>query len=352
MEWLSGSETTLIEALRQGNVDIVIGGYERASVWRQHASLSRAAFERRSYRGGPPGEAPRRSDLEGRRVAHHSGRPHVAALSAKANALMRPVSAVEFPERQRQAFAKARRLEWISIGYLVSAAIFTYLVMGSSQAMRTSWLEDMISLCPPIAFLIAARIARMTPSQRFPYGLHSSVSIGYLTASLALLGMGAFLLFEASVKLIYLERTTIGGFDLFGNTIWAGWPMLAALAYTGIPSLFLGRAKLKLAPIIHDKVLFADAEMNRADWMAESAAAIGVLGVGFGFWWLDSAEVRMREEGHVFIGEVFVVPKHNRNLLRHIESLADEAKKFNWRIQELTIMPVNRKCSGESRSDR
>lgn len=322
---------------------------------------------------------------------------------------MRPVSALEFPERQRQAFAKARRLEWISIGYLVSAAFFTYLVMGSSQAMRTSWLEDMISLCPPIAFLIAARIARMTPSQRFPYGLHSSVSIGYLTASLALLGMGAFLLFEASVKLIYLERATIGGFDLFGTTIWAGWPMLAALAYTGIPSFFLGRAKLKLAPIIHDKVLFADAEMNRADWMAESAAAIGVLGVGLGFWWLDpaaaalvsldilrdgvknlraavtdlmdeipkrttdrsqheslprelarhiesldwvdKAEVRMREEGHVFIGEVFVVPKHNRNLLKHIESLADEAKKFNWRIQELTIMPVNRERFGDPRSD-
>ena len=85
------------------------------------------------------------------------------------------------------------------------------------------------------------------------------------------------------------ERTTIGGFDIFGMTVWAGWPMLVGLAYTGIPSYFLGRAKLRLAPMIHDKVLYADAEMNRADWMAEAAAAAGVIGTGLGIWWADAA---------------------------------------------------------------
>lgn len=312
---------------------------------------------------------------------------------------MRPVSPIEFPERQAAAFRRARRLEWLSLAYLTSSALFLYLVMGASQAMRTSWLEDVVSLVPPIAFLVASRIATKKPSKRYPYGMHGAVSIGYLSAALALLAMGGFLLFEALSKLATLERTSIGGFDFFGTTIWAGWPMLAALAYTGIPSFFLGRAKLKLASVLHDKVLYADAEMNRADWMAELAAAIGVVGTGFGLWWMDGAaaalvsldivrdglrnvrtatadlieemprstthqekfdplpaqlsryiesfdwvekaEVRLREDGHVFLGEAFVVPKSQRNLVANIAALAEQAKAFNWRIQDIVVMPVS-----------
>lgn len=211
---------------------------------------------------------------------------------------------------------------------------------------------------------------------------------------------GTFLFYEAAYKLITEERATIGGFDFFGITIWAGWPMLVALAYTGIPSYFLGRAKLKIAPLIHDKVLYADAEMNRADWMAEAAGAAGVLGTGFGLWWADAAaaglvsidilrdgfvnlraattdlmdeqpkkttnskehdplpgqiarhfesfewvekaEVRMREEGHVFFGEAFIVPKNDDGLVEKIAELSRSAADFNWRVHDLTIMPVKR----------
>lgn len=319
---------------------------------------------------------------------------------------MIPVESREFPDEQERAFGKARRLEWITVAYIASAAVFLYLVKGSSQAMRTSWLEDMVSLVPPIAFLVCSRLAVRPPSEKYPYGTHSAVSIGYLTSSLALLGMGLFLLIEASVKLATAERTTIGGFTLFGETIWAGWPMLAALAYTGIPSFFLGRIKLRLAPVFHDKILYADAEMNRADWMAETAAAVGVIGTGFGLWWMDAvaaglvsldiirdgwrnlsaavtdladetpkktvdrsqleplpgelarhleqtldwvekAEVRMREEGHVFFGEVFIIPRSPASLsgdelVKNISALRKSAKAFNWRIHDLTIMPVDR----------
>ena len=125
------------------------------------------------------------------------------------------------------------------------------------------------------------------PRPRYPYGFHTAVSIGYLTASLALLAMGSFLLIEAAVKLIADERTTIGGMTLFGQNIWAGWPMLLALIYGSVPSFFLGRAKLALAPRIHDKILFADAQMMKADRMAGTATALGVLGVGLGYWWAD-----------------------------------------------------------------
>jgi divalent metal cation (Fe/Co/Zn/Cd) transporter len=65
--------------------------------------------------------------------------------------------ASEFPPDQQRALRKARRLEWITIAYLVSAIGILALVLGSSQAMRTAWAEDILSLIPPIAFLIAMR---------------------------------------------------------------------------------------------------------------------------------------------------------------------------------------------------
>jgi divalent metal cation (Fe/Co/Zn/Cd) transporter len=147
-------------------------------------------------------------------------------------------------------------------------------------------------------------------------------------------------------------------------------------------------------------VLYADAEMNRAEWMTELAAGVGVIGAGFGFRWADAtaaglvsldivrdgvrnlraaitdlvdempkstvnqhrldplpgelerylesfdwvekAEVRMREEGHVFFGEAFVVPKTTKNLVDNVVELAEKAKAFNWRVYELTVMPVDR----------
>jgi hypothetical protein len=48
------------------------------------------------------------------------------------------------------------------------------------------------------------------------------------------------------------------------------------------------RIKIKLADALHDKVLHADAQMNKADWMTACAAMVGVVGVGFGVWWLDA----------------------------------------------------------------
>jgi divalent metal cation (Fe/Co/Zn/Cd) transporter len=46
-------------------------------------------------------------------------------------------------------------------------------------------------------------------------------------------------------------------------------------------------AALGLAPKLHDKVPYAYARMMRADWMAESATPVGVIGTGFGLWWPD-----------------------------------------------------------------
>jgi cation diffusion facilitator family transporter len=305
---------------------------------------------------------------------------------------------VEFPPEVEACYRKARRLEWFTLAYISSAAFFLYVTMGSSQAMRTSFFEDVISLVPAMAFLVGTAVARRGAHPDFPYGRHRATSIAHLTAALALCMMGGFLLYDAIMSYMTGERATIGGFSLFGHMIWGGWPMLAALVYTGVPSVILGRMKLKLAPKMHDKVLFADAQMMKADWMAESATAIGVVGTGFGLWWLDplaaaivsadilkdgvgtlktavsdlidrrpekadksgfeevpgeieaflrrfdwveDAKVRMRDEGHIFIGEAFVLTKvETPELIEKLERAGEEAKGLNWRIKELVVVPV------------
>lgn len=302
----------------------------------------------------------------------------------------------EFPPEQAEAMQKARRLEWLSIAYLVSVGITMYFVLGSSQAMKTAWIDDLLSLISPVVFLLAARIATRAPNKRFPYGYHRCVSIAFLCAALALFGMGSWLLFDATSKLVLAEHPTIGGITLFGETFWLGWLMIPALLWSGIPAVFLGRAKLPLARTLHDKVLFADADMNKADWLTALAALIGVLGIGLGFWWTDAVaamlisfdilydgfrnlkqvifdlmdevprtversdidplpekvesylrglpwiedvQVRMREEGHVYFGEAFIVTRHDVPAEQLYEATR-QCANLHWRVHDLVLVPV------------
>jgi cation diffusion facilitator family transporter len=292
------------------------------------------------------------------------------------------------------------RLEWLSIGYLLSAIVLLYFTLGSSQAMMAAWVEDLLGLTPPIAFLVASRVRNRKPNDRFPYGYHRATSIAYLCASVALLALGAFILYDSVSKLVKFEHPPIDLVKPFGDRpIWLGWLMLAALAYSAVPQVILGRLKQPLARELNDKVLYADAEMNRADWMTGGAAMLGVVGIGFGLWWADSvaasiisldivrdgyknlkvavddlmdkeptivgdsradplplwiknqlmimdwvkdAEVRVREAGHVFTGEAFVVPVDDEDLVGRIERANQHLLHLDWRLHELVIAPVHK----------
>ncbi|AGS34055.1 hypothetical protein B841_02860 [Corynebacterium maris DSM 45190] len=193
------------------------------------------------------------------------------------------------PDDVRETMRKAIRVEWMSIGYLIVAVALIYLTAGQSQAMRVAWIEDSLALLPPIAFLIAVRMIRMPRTMKYPYGYHRSVDIGQLVAAVALLAMGSFLLIESALGLIEGERTPIGLTVLFGQEIWAGWPMIIVVSVFGVPPAVLARYKLRYAKILHNKALYADADMSKADWMTSVATAVGVLGVGVGLWWADPA---------------------------------------------------------------
>jgi divalent metal cation (Fe/Co/Zn/Cd) transporter len=308
--------------------------------------------------------------------------------------------AFELPPELEPVQRKAIRLEWITIAYLLTAIAAMYLTLGNSQAMKAAWIEDSLSLLPPIAFLVANRVRKKPPGERFPWGRHRAVSIGYLGASSALLAMGTWLFVDSGMKLVAAEHPPIGLVSVFGQTIWLGWLMLPALVWSATPAYFLGRAKLTLASQLHDKVLYADAKMNKADWLTAGAAAVGVIGIGFGLWWADAvaalaismdiahdgwtnvraatrdlmdeqpstydderphplnqriedelrgmpwvaeAEVRMREEGHVFEVEAFVVPAEGGSVaLERVEEARERLQALDWKLQDVVVAPVAR----------
>jgi hypothetical protein len=57
--------------------------------------------------------------------------------------------------------------------------------------------------------------------------------------------------------------------------------------------------------------------------------------------WVADARVRMREEGHVFFGEAFVVPADDRDLTARIEDTTRDLQALDWRLHELVITPVH-----------
>ncbi|NJM31865.1 MAG: cation transporter [Limnobacter sp.] len=196
---------------------------------------------------------------------------------------------VEFSEAQHKALRKARLLEYVSIAYLITVIALMYVVMGSSQAMKTAWIEDCLSLVPPVCFLIGTHVCWRAPNRHFPYGYHRAVSILFLCAALALLIMGSYLLVDSVIKVFEQEHPTIGMQSFLGQNLWLGWWMVLALLWGTFPPLFLGHAKIACAKTLNDKILITDGKMNKADWMTAVAAIGGVLGIGMGWWWADAA---------------------------------------------------------------
>ncbi|WP_083259514.1 cation transporter [Cellulosimicrobium cellulans] len=303
----------------------------------------------------------------------------------------------ELPEPQDAALRRAKRLAWLTIAFLVTAVTGTYLVMGSSQAMKAAWAEDMLSFIPPIAFLVAVRVAGRRPSARHPYGYHRSVGVGHLVAATALFTMGALLVWDSASGLIAGEHPPVGLIEVGGHVVWSGWLMIAVLAYTAVPPVLLGRAKMPLAEALHDRVLYADADMNKADWMTAVGGIVGILGIGVGLWWADAAAAlfisgsilhdgvrnlrvavralmdaraetydgddthplvgqidrrlaslpwvaqagsRVRDMGHVFHVEAFVVPHDGHQpTLAELVDAREAVLALDWKVEDAVVVP-------------
>lgn len=155
---------------------------------------------------------------------------------------------------------------------------------------------------------------------------------------------------------------------------------------------------MPLAKALHTKILNTDANTQKADWQTGFAGIVGIIAVGFGFWWADAAaacfislpvirdgfkrlkdsisdlidqvpttledddtldvidkvynfmkvenwvkDVRllMREAGEIFFAEIFVVPVSDRDLVANIEATYAGVKSLDWKIHDVVIVPVS-----------
>lgn len=310
---------------------------------------------------------------------------------------MKSLGRTDLPTRQQAALRSAIRWEWFTIGYTTCTIAIIAFVVGGSQAMKTAWIEDMLSLTPQIAFLTALLFIRRHPSASFPFGLHRVMGVGHLVAGVALLAVGGNLAVQSIAGLVRAEHPAIGTVRVFGQTVWLGWFMIAVMSVIVIGPFFYGNAKARLAPLLHNKVLYADADMARADWTTTVASIVGVLGIGVGWWWLDGAAalfisagivwdgyrntraavrdlidqraqtvddaqphpliaqivrelerqpwvreagLRMRDMGQVFHVEAFVVPEHDRLSTAKIDAARGAITEMDWKMQDVSIIPV------------
>jgi hypothetical protein len=56
--------------------------------------------------------------------------------------------------------------------------------------------------------------------------------------------------------------------------------------------------------------------------------------------WVERAHVRLREDGDVLTGEVFVVPREENDLLARLKQAADLAHSVDWRLHDINVVPV------------
>lgn len=301
-------------------------------------------------------------------------------------------------EQQRQNLRRAIRLEWITIAWMTGTVVLVGLVAGQSQAMQAAWAEDALSLLPPIAFLVATRFIRRPRSRTHPYGHHRAIGVAHMVAALALLGMGTYLAISSAMGLIRVERPPVGLTVVLGQPIWAGWLMIAVMVITSPGPVVLGRMKKKLAVDLHDKVLSADGDMGSADWRTAIATVVGVLGIGIGWWWADAvaaiivsisivkdgvhnlwsaitdltdteartvddsephpltleveqlamkepwvvdAAARVRDLGHLFHVELFVVPFRGATPdLHQLNALRRSVSELDWKLHDVVVAPV------------
>ena len=308
-----------------------------------------------------------------------------------------PGDPFEMPPDKEEKLERAKRLEWVTIIFMVTIIAAISLTMGASETMKAMWTEDVLSLIPPIAFLIGARYMTKPPNDKFPYGYRRAIMIAFLCAAVALLGFGLYIFIDSVIKLIEAEHPTIQTVALFHYRVWLGWLMIAALIYSVIPPFILGRMKLPLAHELNEKALMTDATVNKGDWLSGLAGVLGILGIAYGYWWADSiaagfisleiirdgfsdlknciaqlmnrrptdaegkrddpmpgkiqeelerldwvvkARVRLREDGDILTGEAFIVPRDEKGLLDRLKQASDVVNAVDWRLYDVNIVAV------------
>ena len=109
---------------------------------------------------------------------------------------------IELPPAKTRVLEHAVRLEWLTLAFLTTAVLAMYLALGSSQAMKAAWIEDLLSFLPPIAFLVAIGCGRRSPPATTPSVSTARSASAHLVSAVALLTMGTYLVVESALGLV------------------------------------------------------------------------------------------------------------------------------------------------------
>lgn len=91
IEWVEGSEEELVDAAKEGQVDLILGGLTNKSRWKKDVAFTRPYVETRAVVGIPPGESfP--DDFAGVPVAAELGSEEEGLLAQKTDARVVPVT--------------------------------------------------------------------------------------------------------------------------------------------------------------------------------------------------------------------------------------------------------------------
>ena len=196
---------------------------------------------------------------------------------------MRPL-----PQEIIEKYQEAKKEQYVTLGFLALSAFIVASLASGSQAMRAFWIEDLLSSAPVIVFLVTSQFLTKEPTPNFPFGYERLKALGFLISASALFFFGALLLYESFLALLHMKKPSIGAMEVFNFIIWKGWLMIAALILISIPCFFLAKRKFALARELNDETLYADGKVLKADCLSGLAAALGLFGVAFGYWWSDS----------------------------------------------------------------
>ena len=58
--------------------------------------------------------------------------------------------------------------------------------------------------------------------------------------------------------------------------------------------------------------------------------------------WVKEADIRLREHGHVFFGEIFIIPRDEADPLARTRQVVELAHASDWRLHDVTVQLVDR----------
>ncbi len=149
--------------------------------------------------------------------------------------------------------------------------------VSGSQALIADGIHSLSDLGTDVLVVAAARVSREAPDANHPYGHHRFETLGTLV-------LGAVLLLVAGgILLDSIERLLEGG-QWVEAGVWAFAVTVASI----VSKEWIYHYTMRYARKLNSKLLEANAWHSRTDSLSSIAVLVGLVGVFYGYPWLDA----------------------------------------------------------------